>query len=128
MKKVFTALSLFIFTLFIGCDKGATLPLELDGKWEGRFLKGDPDNDIYRFSGNTFQRTINMKPAGSGTFEVTRIDERDKSNGVVYPYKITFIIDGSRLGTYLRQEDNTIVISSGRADSDETHFTYDKVK
>ena len=128
VKNLLTSVLIISFFLFSACEKESALDSALEGTWELRYLKGKPNNSIYKFSGNTFERTIDLKPAGSGTFKISEVTEKDRNSGVVYPYTITFIIDGSKLGTYLKIGDNTMVMSSGQAGVDETHWIYDKVK
>jgi hypothetical protein len=128
MKNLLKLFPVILLLLFAGCDKEAPLNASLDGTWELRFVKGQPNSDIYTFNGKNFSRTTALKPSGSGTFEISNITEKDRESGVVYPFRITFTIDGSKLGTYLKVNDNSIVMSSGQAGVDESHFIYDKVK
>lgn len=126
MKNSFNLFSIILLFLFASCEKEAPLNASLDGTWELRFVKGQPNSDIYIFTGKNFERTTASKPSGSGTFEVSKITEKDRESGVVYPYRISFNIDGGKLSTYLKVNDNSIVISSGQAGLDETHFIYDR--
>ncbi|SKB87489.1 hypothetical protein [Daejeonella lutea] len=128
MKNLFKLSSIILVFLFASCDKETTLNFSLDGTWELRFVKGQPNSDIYVFKGKNFERTTASKPSGSGTFEIDNITDKDRESGVVYPYRITFVIDGSKLGTYIKVNDNSIVMSSGQAGLDETNFIYDRVK
>ncbi len=128
MKNFFKLFSIILLFILAGCEKEAPLNASLDGTWELRFVKGQPNGDIYTFKGRNFERTTALKSSGSGTFEISKITQKDSESGVVYPYRITFTIDGSKLGTYLKVNDNSIVMSSGQAGIDETHFIYDKVK
>ena len=126
MKILTNLFSIILLLLFASCEKEAALNAGLDGTWELRFVKGQANSDIYIFKGKNFERTTASKPSGSGTFEVSNITEKDRESGVVYPYRITFVIDGSKLGTYLKVNDNSIVMSSGQAGLDESHVIYDR--
>jgi hypothetical protein len=128
MKNLLKLTPIILLFLIAGCDKEAPLNSKLDGTWELRFAKGHSSSDVYIFHGKNFSRTTGSKPSGTGTFEIRDITDKDRETGVVYPYRITFIIDGSKLGTYLKVGDNTIVMSSGRADVDENLWIYDKLK
>lgn len=101
---------------------------KIEGTWELRLLKGKLNNSIYKFEGTSFEQTINLKPAGNGTFAIKNITEKDRDSGVLYPYRITFTIDGSKLSTFLKLSDSTMVMSSGQAEVDESQWIYDRVK
>ena len=129
MKNLLQLSVIIIFFLFSACDKDKSLDTAVDGTWELRSQKGTSNGAIYMFSGNNYQFTIGLNPSKSGTFKISKITDDDRNSGVVYPYKITFIIDGgSKLGTFLNVSENTMVMSSGQAGVDEKNFIYDKVK
>lgn len=129
MKTLLQLSVIFVFFLISACDKDKSLVTAVDGTWELRSQKGTSNGAIYKFSGNNYELTIGLNPSKSGTFKISKITDDDRNSGVVYPYRITFIIDGgSKLGTYLNVGGSTMVMSSGQAGVDETHFIYDKVK
>lgn len=129
MKYLLKLSVIIVFFLISACDKDKSLVTVVDGTWELRSQKGTSHGAIYKFSGNNYEMTIGLNPSKSGTFKISKITDDDRNSGVVYPYKITFIIDGgSKLGTFLNVSEKTMVMSSGQAGVDETHFIYDKVK
>ncbi len=129
MKNLLQLSVIIIFFLISACDKDKSLVTVVDGTWELRSQKGTSNGAIYKFSGNNYEMTIGLNPSKSGTFKISKVTDDDRNSGVIYPYRITFIIDGgSKLGTYLNVSDTTIVMSSGQAGVDEKNFIYDKVK
>jgi len=128
MKTFFKLVPLVLFLFFAACEKENLLNAKIEGTWELRLLKGKPNSSIYKFEGTSFEKTINLNSAGSGNFAIKQVSDTDRNSGVLYPYKITFTIDGSKLSTFLKLGENTMVMSSGQSGVDESQWIYDRVK